>query len=163
MECEGQTIVSYVCFGVINLFSFISCGMFAFLYYTDTKLSASPGKLIASMELCQGLIQLTYFTGLPVLRPYLKEEMSYLCTIVALVQLPLVYMAWAYAICINLEVLMKVQRASVIGTNVPYWVYHLFVVMIGAIRYVLYIFVGSSQCTISSGCTYVFEGVYLYL
>lgn len=160
MDCPDSTTVAYVSFGGLNFASIILGSMFAVMYFKDPLLSASPGKLIASMEVCQVLVQVGYVSAIPGFKPFFSESKT-LCNISAVLQVSTVIAVWAYSICVNLEVLLKIQRTNKSGAVLPHWIYHTFSLSLWFLNAMIMVFCSDAIYDANFGCTFLVENLVL--
>mmetsp|Transcript_26791 Transcript_26791/g.48287 ORF Transcript_26791/g.48287 Transcript_26791/m.48287 type:complete len:161 (-) Transcript_26791:1538-2020(-) len=153
MECPNLTEVTYVGYGLMNSLSVIAATIFAIIYFKDPYLSASPGSLIAFIELSQVLIQLGYFSGLPDLGDFFAEYPS-VCMISAVLQVSAVVPSWAYLICANIEILLKLQRSNVNSAGLPHVFYHAFALILFIVNTLILVFYGDLIYDPVFGCTF---------
>jgi hypothetical protein len=132
MDCPAYVPVSYFSGAFINSLSLIACVIFAVMYFKDPFLSVSPGRLIASMELAQACTQLTYFSILPALTPFIQAS-KYPCSVTSTLHNSCVVMAWAYSACISLELFLKLRQNSTKENCLPTWVCHAYAVVLGGV------------------------------
>eukprot|EP00359_Climacostomum_virens_P001191 CAMPEP_0204899942 /NCGR_PEP_ID=MMETSP1397-20131031/2152_1 /ASSEMBLY_ACC=CAM_ASM_000891 /TAXON_ID=49980 /ORGANISM="Climacostomum Climacostomum virens, Strain Stock W-24" /LENGTH=629 /DNA_ID=CAMNT_0052067973 /DNA_START=352 /DNA_END=2238 /DNA_ORIENTATION=+ len=162
MECPNLTEVTYVGYGLMNSLSVIAATIFAIIYFKDPYLSASPGSLIAFIELSQVLIQLGYFSGLPDLGDFFAEYPS-VCMISAVLQVSAVVPSWAYLICANIEILLKLQRSNVNSAGLPHVFYHAFALILFIVNTLILVFYGDLIYDPVFGCTFKVANLIFYL